>query len=231
MWKLSLHSRSSPIKTMKSNCLYLTLLISATCILEISGSTKEIHAFVDGHNSRRLRVAKGEVKGQPGASEMKTMMWDHELYVKASTYAAKLPRQHNPDKSVPSGRFRTGENLFWYSTTNHNYQLSPETAVEAWFREHHNYTYGPIRRSDFDGSKSYQIGHYTQMVWSNTIYVGCAISETYKGQWKKFFVVCNYGPSGNYIGQEPYKKGGPSNKLTCGCPKNDRSCDCNKLYG
>lgn len=37
-------------------------------------SCQQIKAFVDGHNSRRQQLAKGEIEGQPAASEMKFMV-------------------------------------------------------------------------------------------------------------------------------------------------------------
>ncbi|XP_075972032.1 venom allergen 5-like [Anticarsia gemmatalis] len=211
--------------------IVITFLIFAPYKSE-SLECSQIRAFVDGHNSRRLQVAKGRVHGQPAASDMKTMMWDHELYLKASQWASKNKHKHNPDKTVPSGRFKTGENLYWYSTTDANYRLTPDQALESWFSEHANYTYGPLKKSDFDGSKNYQIGHYTQMVWSDSIYVGCAISHTQsRSRWSKFFVVCNYGPTGNYLRETPYARGSPTNTLACGCKDSDSKCNCDVLYG
>lgn len=62
-----------------------------------------------------------------------------------------------------SGRFKTGENLYWYYTTDSKYNLNPDMALESWFGENANFTYGPLQESDFDNSKNYQIGHYTQV--------------------------------------------------------------------
>lgn len=39
-----------------------------------SATSKEIHEWVDGHNNRRLRVAKGQVGRQPSASEMNAIV-------------------------------------------------------------------------------------------------------------------------------------------------------------
>ncbi|CAD0197473.1 unnamed protein product [Chrysodeixis includens] len=203
----------------------LTFLTIAQCKL-LSLTCEQIRTFVDGHNSRRLLLAQGKVPGQPAAGEMKSMVWDKELHDKAAKWAIANHHNHNPDKNIPSGRFSTGENLYWYSTTNTKHVLNPDSALQSWFSEHVNYTFGPLKHSDFDHSKNYQIGHYTQMAWSDSVYVGCAISQTIKNGWKKFFVVCNYGPAGNYINEKPYKtSGGPSRKLKCGAK------DCSHPYG
>lgn len=48
------------------NYLHFCLVLDLSC--------KQIRAFVDGHNSRRLSLAKGTVSNQPAASEMKYMV-------------------------------------------------------------------------------------------------------------------------------------------------------------
>ncbi|CBI25105.3 unnamed protein product, partial [Vitis vinifera] len=44
-------------------------------------------------------------------------------------------------------------------------------------------------------------GHYTQVVWRNSVRLGCARVQCNNGWW---FVTCNYDPPGNYVGQRPY---------------------------
>lgn len=44
--------------------------------------------------------------------------------------------------------------------------------------------------------------HYTQIIWSQTISVGCAMAQTIGGV---YVVVCFYSPKGNTIGQKPVK--------------------------
>ncbi|XP_037296592.1 scoloptoxin SSD976, partial [Manduca sexta] len=122
---------------------------------------KQIKQFVDGHNSRRFLLSQGKVPGQPAAAEMKYMVWDDELAAKAAKWAAENHNYHNPDNTVGSGRFRTGENLYWYSTTDRSFKLNVGSALDAWWDEHKDYRYGPLKASDF--SSSVQIGHYTQV--------------------------------------------------------------------
>ncbi|CAH2071301.1 unnamed protein product, partial [Iphiclides podalirius] len=187
---------------------------------------KQIRAFVDGHNSRRLQLAKGQVPGQPPASGMKLMVWDDELAAKAAKWASKNHFAHNPDKTIGSRRFNTGENLYWYATTSPNHKINIDSCLKSWFDEYRHYTYAPLTMRNFDGSSKHQIGHYTQMAWANTMYVGCAISQYGNGNLKEFLVVCNYGPGGNYLGQKPYEtRKGTSNSLICG------SKDCSRRYG
>ncbi|XP_050343526.1 venom allergen 5-like [Nymphalis io] len=188
-------------------------------------SCKEIRAFIDGHNSRRLSLAKGNVQKQPAASEMKYMIWDKELAAKASKWASTNQLSHNPDRTIGSGRFTTGENIYMAGSTDLNWKINVDSALQSWFDEHKDYTYGPIKISDFNGSNK-AIGHYTQMAWSDSVYIGCGISENQKNGMKEYYVVCNYGPPGNYLGQTPYKASGSgSGKLICSTK------DCSRPYG
>ena len=54
------------------------------------------------------------------------------------------------------------------------------------------------------------------MVWSSSCAVGCAIMHCSKLKlpegrlWTDaFYVVCNYGPAGNLVGQTPFRPGKP----------------------
>ncbi|GMH03066.1 hypothetical protein Nepgr_004905 [Nepenthes gracilis] len=74
-------------------------------------------------------------------------------------------------------------------------QFSGADAVKLWAGEKDNYDYG---------SNSCVRGeclHYTQVVWRDSVHLGCARVECQNG-WA--FVTCNYDPPGNYVGERPY---------------------------
>ncbi|NP_001037636.1 SCP-related protein precursor [Bombyx mori] len=210
---------------------FLIFVVALACFQSIDCrklqplSCDDIRQFVNGHNLRREQIAKGEISGQPAATQMKYMIWDKELAAKAAKWASSDNDFHNPDRSIASERFSTGENLYWYMTSNKNHKINPDSALESWFNEHENYKFAPLKSSDFQKTGKKQIAHYTQMVWSDSDRVGCAIGTSRTAQMKSFFVVCNYGPAGNYLGNIPYKSGEPSNRLVCGAG------DCSKPYG
>ncbi|XP_023950980.1 venom allergen 5 2 [Bicyclus anynana] len=185
----------------------------------------QIRAFVDGHNSRRLQLAKGQVPNQPAASEMGIMVWDNELAAKARNWSANYVFKHNPDRTVPSRRFGTGENLYYAGNSRKDWVLKVDSANEAWFNEYKDFKYGPLGAEHFKDPKK-PVGHYTQMAWWNSVYLGCAVSTKLEKGMKAYYVVCNYGPSGNYMRQAPYKASGASNKLVCKGVGN-----CELLYG
>ncbi|NXF94882.1 PI15 inhibitor, partial [Eubucco bourcierii] len=57
--------------------------------------------------------------------------------------------------------------------------------------------------------------HYTQMVWATSNRIGCAIHTCHNmnvwgAVWRQaVYLVCNYAPKGNWIGEAPYKVGVP----------------------
>jgi pathogenesis-related protein 1 len=69
-------------------------------------------------------------------------------------------------------------------------------AVNLWVNEKQNYDYNT--NSCINGG---QCLHYTQVVWSNSVHLGCARVQCTNGWW---FVTCNYDSPGNVVGQTPY---------------------------
>jgi hypothetical protein len=69
---------------------------------------------------------------------------------------------------------------------------TPEEFAHLWADEKMKYNVG--QRSGAG------IGHYTAMVWNNTLEIGCGFATS--GQMD--FLVCRYNPPGNLPGQTPY---------------------------
>ncbi|XP_078361843.1 uncharacterized protein LOC144646174 isoform X2 [Oculina patagonica] len=106
---------------------------------------------------------------------------------------------------------------------------NPEDRVGRWYNETYRYTF-----SKFTSPMSSAVctrepcGHYTQLVWAKSKYVGCAVNFctnflTQYGQGGGTYVACDYAPTGNMIGKYPYKRGTPCTKCASGkgfCYKN-----------
>lgn len=85
-----------------------------------------------------------------------------------------------------------GENL-WMGTRG---AFSVEEMVAGWVNEKI-----PLRRMRSWQDNYARVGHYTQMIWSGTTAVGCALSRG--GRYE--VLVCRYDPPGNVLSQSPYR--------------------------
>lgn len=177
-------------------------------------SCAQIKEFVDGHNIRRQRVARGAVPQQPTAANMIYMVWDEELAEKAARWAENGIFGHNPVKTVGSQRWgQIGENVFIKTLPRPFYvPVIPNIleALDSWFDEHANYGFEP-----YSLATPRPIGHYTQMVWAESTHVGCGISQKKENGWTTTLIVCNYAPTGNFLGQVPYYSNGAAGYLRC----------------
>ncbi|OWR43670.1 SCP-related protein precursor [Danaus plexippus plexippus] len=95
---------------------------------EIVLNCDNIREFVDGHNDRRLKLAKGEVENQPPASEMQYLIWDHELEDKAVKWAAHYTTEHESDDTLSSGRFQINQNTLKIVSSEEDYKMAQSKA-------------------------------------------------------------------------------------------------------
>ncbi|XP_029047148.1 venom allergen 5-like [Osmia bicornis bicornis] len=173
-------------------------------ILRSSGlSCEEKQAILDEHNRLRQLVALGQIHGQPSAANMREMVWDDELAAIAQRWANRCTEIHDNSRNVR--RFAVGQNIAWTWTTRPPGPFDDEPnwrqRITDWFNEVQHYRAG----------YSDATGHYTQIVWGDTYLVGCGYSFYYdpaRGYTK--YYVCNYGPSGNVLGFQPYQSGQPA---------------------
>jgi hypothetical protein len=73
--------------------------------------------------------------------------------------------------------------------------FSPEQMVGNWISEKAYYRPGTFPRVSRTGRWD-DVAHYTQVVWSGTTRVGCAIHSD--GRWD--YLICRYSPPGNIEG-------------------------------
>jgi len=125
-----------------------------------------------------------------------------------------------------------GENLFASSVNSINNVDTLISGITAWYNEYSSYTY----------SNEYQVnaGHYTQLVWAKTRYVGCGymtcpnLDGLTGSVWNDgaIIFVCNYFPSGNFAGQYPYINGSSILNDSCSlCDKDRKGCYKNLCSG
>ncbi|XP_006860637.1 PREDICTED: peptidase inhibitor 16 [Chrysochloris asiatica] len=176
----------------------LLLLLLATTDPAGALTEEDKRLIVDAHNSYRAQT-------NPPAANMLKMMWDEDLAVFAKAYAEHCVWAHNPNRGW------RGENLFAITGDSMDVQM----AVAEWHREsdYYNFTTGACQSGQM-------CGHYTQVVWAKTDRVGCDSHLCPKLQNVEdsnvHFLVCNYVPPGNVIGQKLYEVGPPCSACPLG---------------
>uniref|UniRef100_A0AAY4E5B4 LCCL domain-containing protein n=1 Tax=Denticeps clupeoides TaxID=299321 RepID=A0AAY4E5B4_9TELE len=151
----------------------------------------------------------------PTASNMEYMVWDDELERSATHWAEQCLWEHGPHDLLSS----IGQNL----AVHWGRYRSPAYHVQAWYDEVKDYTYPYAHECNPwcpDRCSGPMCTHYTQLVWATTTRVGCALhtcpSMSVFGEvWvNAVYLVCNYSPKGNWIGEAPYQHGRPCSQ----CP-------------
>eukprot|EP00066_Takifugu_rubripes_P019308 XP_011608574.1 PREDICTED: cysteine-rich secretory protein LCCL domain-containing 2 [Takifugu rubripes] len=146
----------------------------------------------------------------PTASDMEFMVWDDELEQSATQWAETCHWDHGPQDLLMS----IGQNLAVHSGR----YRSPAFHVQAWYDEVKDYTYPyPHECNPWcpERCSGPMCTHYTQLVWATTNRVGCAVHvcpkmNVWGDTWDNaVYLVCNYSPKGNWIGEAPYRHGRP----------------------
>lgn len=173
----------------------------------------QIDAVVDAHNRLRSDLATGkETRG--GASkvaDMSVISYHKELEYTAQCLSNTCKFQHWCGKGPSVGH--AGQNIFQENGDISESKI--DSMCKGWWSE--------IEKADASIFKSFHnfqvVGHFTQMAWAKTEYVGCG--ATRKGGQLLF--VCNYSPAGNMARAPVYTEGEPCSK----CPADK---PCNKKY-
>jgi len=151
---------------------------------------KEIQELVDLHNDMRARE---------GAANMELITWSNLLASQVAKWAAKCIWGHGITTAEPDYH-EIGQNV-WAVEGN---TIKVTDGVHAFYNEKQECEGGDLA---VDISNC---ANYTQLVWSTTRQIGCAVHrcEPLVGQgWNGMYLVCNYGPAGNWEGEKPFIKG------------------------
>nr|CAH0101575.1 unnamed protein product [Daphnia galeata] len=186
-------------------------------IYDLRATEEDKKLILDLHNQLRQKVAsKRESRGSPGpqpaAIFMPNLKWSDELARNAWQWAQNLQYKHEPDP------INYGQNLHM-SFSSHPKNTSDWANIingkDGWFDEvDYMDCTNVVTFKSCQTASGKVIGHYTQMVWAETIHVGCASIGYYDdyngypftpGQPYKQFYICNYSPRGNSPNQSVYK--------------------------
>ncbi|XP_010530686.1 PREDICTED: pathogenesis-related protein 1-like [Tarenaya hassleriana] len=155
-----------------------TLILVIALVLALVGPMRaqdQPQDYVDAHNQARAEVGVGPIE------------WDETV----AAYARDYANQRRGDCSLTHSSGPYGENIAWGGG-----DLSGTAAVKMWVDEKADYDYNT---NTCRAGK--QCGHYTQIVWRDSVRLGCAKVTCDDGGT---FITCNYDPRGNFIGQWPY---------------------------
>ncbi|MBA0706545.1 hypothetical protein Golax_018648 [Gossypium laxum] len=161
--------------------VWFTKLSSAICFMtlclsQFSEAQNSPQDFVNAHNVIRAAVGVGP------------LVWNRTV----ASYAQKYADERMKDCEMEHSYGPYGENLAeGYGN------LDGVDAVKMWASE----------KPDYDHSSNSCVSggddclHYTQIVWSKSVHLGCGRAKCANG-W--VFVICSYDPVGNVEGERPY---------------------------
>ncbi|KAL2927636.1 Pathogenesis-related protein 1C [Bienertia sinuspersici] len=156
----------------------LVVTIATFALAQICNAQNSPQDYVDAHNVARATVGVGNLH------------WDDQVATYAQNYAQQLVGDCNIHHS--GGPY--GENIAGGEGATASF--TGKDAVQMWVDEKANYDY-----NSNTCAQNKVCGHYTQVVWRDSIRLGCARAQCNRGP---YFVICNYAPAGNIIGQKPY---------------------------
>ncbi|XP_021911913.1 pathogenesis-related protein 1-like [Carica papaya] len=155
--------------------MYVPLVVALLATINICHAQNSPQDFLNAHNAARARDGVGP------------MRWDNKVAAFAQNYVNQLKSTCRLVHS--SGPY--GENLAWGSP-----DLAGTAAVKMWVDEKPFYDY-----NSNTCAPGKVCGHYTQVVWRNSVRLGCARARCNNGGT---IISCNYDPPGNFNGQRPF---------------------------
>jgi hypothetical protein len=179
------------IPPMPSTVIAVALLSSGVTLAADTGTA------LRSHNQVRERVNTGAYPAEPAAHPpLAPLGWDQALAKRAGLHAERCVWTHDDDRTDE------GENLA-YST---KLTFGINEAVLVWADERKGYDHAS------GACVSEPCGHYTQLVWRDTLRVGCgqALCTPLRRPSgaplaaEAVFHVCRYSPAGNVEGERPY---------------------------
>ncbi|KAI3445854.1 hypothetical protein Pfo_002519 [Paulownia fortunei] len=156
--------------------VFLLVLVALSSLIIPSSAQNSAQDYVNAHNTPRGQVGIG------------TVTWNTTL----ANYAQNYANQRISDCALTHSYGPYGENLAKGSSST----FTGVAAVNLWVAEKSCYDYNT--NSCTGGN---QCLHYTQVVWRDSVRVGCARVKCNNG-W--YYVVCSYDPPGNWEGEWPY---------------------------
>ncbi|CAJ0592112.1 unnamed protein product [Cylicocyclus nassatus] len=127
---------------------------------------------------------------------------DVQVEASAIRNANKCVYAHSTDAERPN----LGENIWFTTAQNFDKVKAATQASQYWWDELEEYGIGPSNNLTLAiWNRPNDVGHYTQMAWDTSYRLGCAVTSCSGFT----YVVCQYGPGGNYFNNLIYTIGNP----------------------
>jgi len=187
--------------------------------------------ILDEHNYYRSLTALGYTPGYPAATDIESLIWDPALASVAQSYADQCVWNHNANRKTQF--YATSGQTMWYDSNDigvgeNLYAFAPGSddpssivwGIGSWYNEYPNWSYTQSYPGTCQSGKI--CGHFTQLVWGNTRYVGCGVTLCPNGLngWTNrasTIVVCDYWPPGNYGGRPIYNSASNADEVASEC--------------
>ncbi|KAF2532716.1 hypothetical protein F2Q70_00033456 [Brassica cretica] len=162
------------MKISSQTLVFVTIAIVLAFAVPLKAQDSQ-QDYLDVHNRARRAVGVDQIR------------WHADV----ANYARRYAQQRRGDCRLTKSGGPYGENLARSSGN-----LSGAAAVRLWVNEKDDYFYN---------SNTCRSGkacdHYKQVVWRNSVRVGCAKARCDNGGT---FIICCYDPPGNIGGRRPY---------------------------
>lgn len=185
-------------------------------------NNEEKRAILDFHNDKRTEVAGGNLLGSLSTkcSNMMKLVWSGEMGLLAKRWADQCNEgTHDKCRTAKDGN-DTGQNIYFGTfkktgTVSQHYSSERYDRIimmlNAWFSETKYLNDSDI--TSFDEKRAAVVGNVTQMIWADTVYIGCGYTEfSLDGGVLMFRFVCDYKPAGNIQSKAAFRKGPPCSK-------------------
>ncbi|KPJ02842.1 Venom allergen 3 [Papilio xuthus] len=189
-------------------------------------TSKDKQDILDKINSRRDKVASGDIRSLPSAENMMKMVWSDSLQNSAQRWADRcLPFKELDYKYCgDSDGVKIGQNIA--TVVGDSPGLTPAILVDVWYMELLNMNSSLISRyRQSNQTRQHHYDYFTQLAWAESYQVGCGgvkFKDLTNDRRNRTInrLVCNFSPTGNQIGQSVYHEGYPCSH----CPFGG-SCD------
>lgn len=141
--------------------------------------------LTEGDFGRELLIANNKLRIKHGSAPLK---WSPQAATRALEWANHLAESGTLQHGNHEGM---GQNVAYKM----GQEFTAEEVADMWYQEISYYDYN---RPGFSSNT----GHFTQMIWAGSTAMGAA--RVVRGN--RFFVVANYMPPGNMIGEGQFER-------------------------